>query len=446
STPSLGQVITAEEVSQLPLNGRTFVQLATLTPGTTQSTNPNSFFTSAASSEAATRGAFSLSVGGSRAQSTDWLLDGNDNNQLDEGGIAIFSSIDDIQEFKVLEYNYSAEYGERAGPTVLVTTKSGTNQWHGSLFEFFRNTKLDSASRFATSVEKFNLNQFGGSLGGPIQKDKTFFFADYEAKMQRHGIPFVGLVPSQAMLGGDFSADPFGVARPGTFNGTTNLDRFGDLTNPYSLTPFQCDGAGNALPALGDGTQAGGVSCNKIPANMFDAVGAKMIKLYPAANANNGPLGFNYTNVPVRRLNEGQFYVRLDHTFSGKDSVFARFSYDQAVSFVPGGSPGFAEQNPFASTQDITNHGRNVALSETHMFTDRTINQFNAGFNRTFNHIKSFGDSTCKAATLGIQGADLGSKCSGITGYPASLNQSTQDCIGCGLSSTQMSGYFSLGD
>ena len=126
--------------------------------------------------------------------------------------------------------------------------------------------------------------------------------------------------------------------------------------------------------------------------------------------------------------------------------MFARFSYDQAVSFVPGGSPGFAEQNPFASTQDITNHGRNVALSETHMFTDRTINQFNAGFNRIFNHIKSFGDSTCKAATLGIQGADLASKCSGITGYPASLNQSTKDCIGCGLSSTQMSGYFSLGD
>ena len=141
STPSLGQVITAEQVSELPLNGRNFVQLATLTPGTTQSTNPNSFFTNAASSEAATRGAFSLSVGGSREQSTNWQLDGNDNNQLDEGGIAIFSDIDAIQEFKVLTYNYSAEYGERAGPTVLVTTKSGSNQFHGSLFEFFRNTK-----------------------------------------------------------------------------------------------------------------------------------------------------------------------------------------------------------------------------------------------------------------------------------------------------------------
>src|SRR5579864_6710684 len=150
TNPTLGQVITSQEVAELPLNGRNFVQLATLTPGTTAETNPNSFFNGAASSEASTRGSFSLSVGGSRAQSTDWMLDGNDNNQLDEGGIAIFPNIDAVQEFKVLTYNYSAEYGERAGPTVLVTTKSGSNQFHGSLFEFFRNTKLDARNFFAT--------------------------------------------------------------------------------------------------------------------------------------------------------------------------------------------------------------------------------------------------------------------------------------------------------
>ncbi|HKN16567.1 MAG TPA: carboxypeptidase-like regulatory domain-containing protein, partial [Candidatus Sulfotelmatobacter sp.] len=207
TNPTLGQVITSEQVADLPLNGRNFTQLATLTPGTTSSTSPVSFFTSAASSEAATRGSFSLSSGGSREQETDWLLDGNDNNQLDEGGIAIFSSIDDIQEFKVLTYNYSAEYGERAGPTVLVTTKSGSNKFHGSLFEFFRNTDLDARSYFATKVEKFNLNQFGGSLGGPIQKDKTFFFLDYQAKMQRKGVPFTGFVPSTAMTTPDANGD-----------------------------------------------------------------------------------------------------------------------------------------------------------------------------------------------------------------------------------------------
>ncbi|HUN62325.1 MAG TPA: carboxypeptidase-like regulatory domain-containing protein, partial [Candidatus Sulfotelmatobacter sp.] len=207
ANPTLGQVITSQQVTQLPLNGRDFVQLATLTPGTTQETNPNSFFTSGASSEVAARGSFSLSVGGSRPNSTDWLLDGADDNELTAGGIAIYSSIDSIQEFKVLTYNYSAEYGTRAGPTVLLTTKSGSNDFHGSLFEFFRNTDLDAKSFFATSTEKFNLNQFGGSLGGPIIKNKTFFFVDGEQKYQRYGITFLGLVPTDAMRNGDFSDD-----------------------------------------------------------------------------------------------------------------------------------------------------------------------------------------------------------------------------------------------
>src|SRR5213079_1496493 len=99
----------------------------------------------------------------------------------------------------------------------------------------------------------------------------------------------------------------------------------------------------------------------------------------------------NFSNVPVRKLNEASFDIRLDHNFSSKDSVYARFSYDQANSFVPGGSPGFAEQDAVGSTQNISNHGRNIALSETHIVNDRNINQFTAGFNRIFNHILSFG-------------------------------------------------------
>src|SRR5246500_2979159 len=195
TNPTLGQVITSEQVTQLPLNGRDFVQLATLTPGTTQETNPNSFFNGGPSSAVSTRGSFSLSVGGSRPSSTDWLFEGNDNNELTAGGIAILPSIDAIQEFKVLSYNFSAEYGTRAGPTVLVTTKSGTNNFHGSLFEFFRNTKLDARSYFAAQREQFNLNQYGFAVGGPIQKNKTYLFLDYQGKRQRHGIESTGLVP-----------------------------------------------------------------------------------------------------------------------------------------------------------------------------------------------------------------------------------------------------------
>jgi hypothetical protein len=431
TNPTLGQVITSEQVAELPLNGRDFVQLATLTPGTTQETNPNSFFNGGPSSEVSARGTFSLSVGGSRAQSTDWLFDGNDNNELTGGGISILPSIDAIQEFKVLTYNYSAEYGTRSGPTVLLTTKSGSNQFHGSLFEFFRNTKLDARSYFATTREKFNLNQFGGAVGGPIKKDKTFFFLDYQAKRQRHGIPFVGLIPTPAMATGDYSLDPFGNP-----NAT-------QLLNPYTFTPFQCDGGGNPIKAGVGGAQAPGTNCDKIPANMIDPVGQKMMQLYPTPNASNAALGFNFTNVPVRSLNEGEFDVRLDHNFSTKDTLFARFSYDQAVSFVPGGSSGFAAQSVFASSQDITNHGRNAAISETHIFSDRNINQFTFGFNRIFNHIKSFGDSTCESAILGIQGANINSKCPGA---PPGLSQSNKDCMSCGLTATLVGNYWGLGD
>ena len=439
SNPSLGQVITAEEVAELPLNGRNFVQLATLTPGTTQSTNPNSFFTQAASSEAATRGAFSLSSGGSREQETDWLLDGNDNNQLDEGGIAIFSSIDDIQEFKVLTYNYSAEYGERAGPTVLVTTKSGSNQWHGSLFEYFRNTKLNATRYFFSSPQKFNLNQFGGSIGGPIQKDKTFFFMDYQAKMQRQGVPFTGFVPTTSMTTPDAS---------GNYD-YSNAPTFAPgflLTNPYSFGNFRCQpGTNTPEPVNPDGSQTGGNPCNVIPGGVVDPVAAKVIQLYPAPNVLNNP-SFNYENEPNRKLNEGTFDIRLDRNFSNKDSAFARFSYDQATNFVPGGSPTWSEQNAFGSNQHIENHGRNLAISETHVFSANTINQASVGYSRIFNHILSFGTGTCEAAALGIPGADLASKCDSITGYPPSLNQSPQECESCGMTSFLMSSYFALGD
>jgi hypothetical protein len=460
STPTLGQVITSEEVAELPLNGRNFVQLATLTPGTTASTSPVSFFTNAASSEAATRGSFSLSVGGSREQETDWLLDGNDNNQLDEGGIAIFPDIDDIQEFKVLTYNYSAEYGERAGPTVLVTTKQGTNQYHGSLFEYFRNTKLDASPYFDTSAQKFNLNQFGGSFGGPIKKGKTFFFADYQAKMQREGVTFTGFVPTSAMITPDAN---------GNYNESSNPVGVTTLINPYPYSvnntlpnststtyPFICD-ATTGLPVApqpigsihgagsqGPDTAPGVVDCPIIPGSLINSIGAKVAQLYPTPNSTNS--AFNYVNQPVRKLNEGTADIRVDHNFSSKDSVFGRFSYDQATNFVPGGSPTWSEANAFGSNQYINNHGRNAVVSETHVFSSNLINQAMVGYSRIFNHILSFGTGTCEAANIGIPGADLGAKCDSITGYPASLNQTTKDCESCGMTSFQMSSYFSVGD
>ncbi len=451
TNPSLGQVITAQEVSQLPLNGRDFVQLATLTPGTTQETSGNSFFNGAPSSEVSARGSFSLSVGGSRPNSTDWLLDGNDNNELTAGGIGILSSIDDIQEFKVLTYNYSAEYGTRAGPTVLVTTKSGGNDFHGSLFEFFRNTSLDAKSFFATSAEKFNLNQFGGSIGGPIRKNKTFFFVDGEQKYQRHGVTFTGVVPTDAMRTGDFTDDALGRKRPAgtqTPDPTTGLSA---IINPnmtgastssatFPNIYFQCDPSGNPLPANANGSQPQGTPCNKIPSNLINSIGKQLLALYPEPNANNPGNFTNYVSEPVRSLDETKFDVRLDHTFSSSDTAFARASYDQATSYVPGGGGigNFSESFFFASNQGIINHGRNIALGETHVFSSTTVNQISGGYNRIFNYITSQGTGSCKAALLGIPGADLdcssGSKCA-----PSGVS--------CGLTISQvLGGYFSVGD
>ncbi len=456
TNPSLGQVITSEQVTQLPLNGRDFVQLATLTPGTTQETNNNSFFNGAPSSEVSARGSFSLSVGGSRANSTDWLLDGNDNNELTAGGIAILSSIDSIQEFKVLTYNYSAEYGTRGGPTVLVTTKSGGNDFHGSLFEFLRNTSLDAKSYFAILPEKFNLNQFGGSLGGPIRKNKTFFFIDGEQKYQRKGITFTGLVPSAAMLNGDFSKDALGNVRPVGTSTPDPVTFLRALVNPnIPNVPegpsiyFQCDGSGNPMPVNANGSQAAGTPCNKIPGpgitgnqlanGLFNPIAVKMLALFPTPNV-TGNDSYNYVNEPIRDLNETKFDVRLDHNFTVADTVFARFSYDQAFSAVPGGSnpPSFAEANPFGSSQGIINHGRNIALSETHIFSPTTVNQVSGGYNRIFDYITSQGYRSCQSQIFQIPGANLNCNAS---------NDCVAPFISCGLTSTQFDGgYWSLGD
>jgi hypothetical protein len=450
ANPSLGQVITGQQVAQLPLNGRDFVQLATLTAGATSETNPGSFFTSGTDSEVAARGSYSLSVGGSRPNATDWLLDGVDNNELTAGGIGVFSSIDDIAEFKVLTYTYSAEFGTRAGPTVLVTTKSGTNDFHGSLFEFVRNSDLDARGDFDTSTPKFNLNQFGGSVGGPIRHNKTFFFVDGEQKYQREGITFTGLVPSMAMRSGDFTNNPFG----NNISGSSGAGFIPQIANPnmvgasssltaYPNVYFQCNGSGTPLPANAQGLQPQGVNCNKVPANLINSAGQGMMALYPAPNVNLGSTtaSYNYVDEPVRALNETKFDARLDETLTASDNLFARFSFDQAFSFAPGGAPAplLAEGDAFGSNETLINHARNIGIGWSHVFSPRTLNMATVGYDRIFDYIASQDNYTCESAKLGIANSDLG--CSS-TGTPIAGNSYSE-----GLVSAQVQGgYWSLGD
>jgi hypothetical protein len=315
---------------------------------------------------------------------------------------------------------------------VLVTTKSGTNNFHGSLFEFVRNTDLDAKGDFDTTTPKFNLNQFGGSIGGPIHHDKTFFFVDAEQKYQRQGITFTGLVPSLAMHNGDFSADPFGNPISGLAIANPNM--VGAAGNAIY---FQCNAAGNPITANPDGSQAPGIPCNKIPSNLINKAGQGLINIYPAPNVSGG--SYNYVNEPVRILNETKFDARVDETLTATDNLFGRFSYDQAFTFAPGGAPTLAEANAFGSNENLINHARNIGVGWSHVFAATTLNQASFGYDRIFDYIDSLGNFSCGSALLGIPNANLGCSASGT---PNTSNSYSQGVV----SVLPTSGYWALGD
>ncbi|HSS97631.1 MAG TPA: carboxypeptidase-like regulatory domain-containing protein, partial [Terriglobales bacterium] len=205
-TSSLGQVITSTQITELPLNGRDYIQLATLSTGvvrTSSGTNGNVGGSS-------TGGQNSFVANGTRGTLNNFLLDGIDNNSNDNGGVVLRTNVDAIQEFKLQTNSYSAEFGRSGGAVVNAITKSGTNRYHGNLFEFFRNSALDARGYFEPTTDRkasFKQNQFGGTLGGPIVKDKLFWFGDYQATRIRNPMTLSSNVPTPAERSGNFSAD-----------------------------------------------------------------------------------------------------------------------------------------------------------------------------------------------------------------------------------------------
>ncbi len=293
--------------------------------------------------------------------------------------------VDAVQEFNVLTFNYSAQYGSRGGSTVLVSTKSGTNNFHGSAFEFLRNDYLDARNYFDPIQKgKYRQNEFGGSIGGPILRDKTFFFADYQGNRVRQAAPILSIVP-------------------------TDAQRISHIfTNPI-FNPVPALAAANASTRTSYYNAAMGAYL--IPAAQISPIGQAILNLYPSALPAGSPglsTGYNYTSSPTRSLNDDEFDVRLDHQVAAKDRVFARFSWDDAGQFNPSGLPGFGAKSSFTSTTNFRTRARNFALSETHVFSSRVVNQAAAGCNRDFNVIRGFGYGTSKAASLGITGANLG--------------------------------------
>src|SRR6202030_2811121 len=195
---TVGNVVDNKKVTELPLNGRNFLQLNLLVPGANQGVK---------GSQNQTQGG-SISVNGAREQANNFLLDGIDNNDLAINQYSVAISTEAIQEFKVQGSSYSAEFGRSGGAQINVATKSGTNQFHGVLYEYLRNADLDAKHFFdvPAPIPPFKRNQFGTSVGGPVIKDKTFFFFNWESTRVRQSITRVATVPTAAMKDGDFSA------------------------------------------------------------------------------------------------------------------------------------------------------------------------------------------------------------------------------------------------
>jgi hypothetical protein len=389
---TLGQIIHTEQVSELPLNGRDFVQLALLGPGTVKGQRPGGFLNQGGSSEVSFRGSVSLSAQGMRENANDWLFDGLDNNELTAGGVSILPSIDAIREFRVLTFNYSAQYGSRGGTTVLVSSKSGGNRFHGSVFEFLRNDVLDARNYFdGPKKGKYIQNEFGASLGGPIIKNKTFFFTDFQVNKVRQGLTILSTVPTALQRQGIFTEAFPGAALATIYDPNSTVTNASGIR---SRTPF---------------------ALNTIPQNRISPIGQAIVNFYPLPTFTDRLAG-NYLSNPVKTIDDGQWDFRLDHSFGEKDQFFGRFSWDNASQFLPSGLPGFGSVGAFSSTQNFTTHARNIALSETHIISPTTINVLTGGYNRDFNYIRSFGYGSNESQLLGIPGANLGTpESSGMT-------------------------------
>ncbi|HSU88252.1 MAG TPA: carboxypeptidase-like regulatory domain-containing protein, partial [Terriglobia bacterium] len=400
---SVGQVIGERTVDALPLNGRNYIFLAQLSAGVTQGQQDTRGL----------GGSGSFAANGLRPAQNNYLLDGIDNNVelvdfLNGTHFVVRPPVDAIQEFKIQTNSFSAEFGRSAGAILNATIKSGTNHFHGTLWEFLRNDKFDAANFFenAGGIPKgeFRQNQFGGSIGGPVViphlyhgKDKTFFFFDYEGTRTRQAVPYTSTVPtalerssgytnlSELLTQGGTQTDVLGRSTPlgQVFEPSTTRAVFCGTADPVTgLTPTS--GPDSACPTgTPPGTQAGFVRepfpGNIIPAARLDPNAIALLNLFPAPN--NPSLFSNFASNPVLRVNANQFDARGDQVIGAKDQMFVRVSYSDSPEFIPGPFTGIADGGSFSSG-DQTAKSWNIALSETHTFSPRLVNEARIGVNR----------------------------------------------------------------
>ena len=367
-TSSLGQVIDNKKILDLPLNGRSFFSLVGLAAGVAQPVRT-------------TEGASLPRINGGRPRTNEYLFDGISVLQPEPGQIAFSPVIDAIQEFKVEVNNPPAEFGRFNGGVINLTTKSGTNDFRGSIFEFFRNETLNARNLFAPSTAAnpgkpvYRRNQFGGVLGGAIFKDKTFFFADYQGTRQLIGRVRTSTVPTLADRAGNF-ASSLGAPLYRTSAGAVTTSATGN-------TPIKVlDTSGNSIQVrqnqifrLSDKRAYAG---NLIPTSEFDQTARLLLARFPlptSAGAAN-----NFTRIANEEQNQDQFDIRIDQSFSGTGRIFGRFSYakdfSNPVAPLPDGSGAIT--NGAIGTTD-TNAGA-LVLNYTQTFDSNKINELRFGY------------------------------------------------------------------
>jgi len=396
-TSELGDVVTSKVVETLPLNGRNYAQLALLGVGVSPA-EPGSRVSAS----------FGFSSNGARSLQNNFLLDGVDNNAnlgdvLNESSYVIQPSVDAIAEFKVQTNSYSAEFGRGNGAIMNAIIKSGTNSLHGDAYEFLRNDKLDGRNAFDTSRQPYKQNQFGFTLGGPIIKNRTFFFGDYEGLRIRQALPFLGIIPTPAEINGDFSAgfstapanEVFAVDANGNSTNQKALDCNGNftfngelfntrLTQQSNLNP-------NGLCGVPIGTDAAGNPTNIFTGNAgtntpIDPLASRLAAFFPRPNADPAKTaGNNFQTDPERHESRNNFDIRIDHRVSDKDTLFGRFSYENQPSFIPPPFNNVLDGGGFFDGIEDNSY-RNVALSESHMFSPTLVNEFRFGYNRINSH------------------------------------------------------------
>ncbi len=382
SSSELGTTVTQEQISALPLNGRNFVNLTRVIPGVLRGV-PGANIDGAGS--LAWRASASFSANGQRARDNNFMLDGVDNNETWLQTVVIFPSPDALEEFKMQTSTYSAEFGRSLGGVVNLHIKSGTNTLRGSAFEFYRNDAFDANNFFNNRAgrPKADLSQheFGGTAGGKIIRDKTFFFLSYQGHREKRGQTNLSTVPTLAMRQGDFSA----------------VNRV--IYDPTTGQPF---------PG------------NVIPSNRIDPVAKNILsQLYPEPNTggnvgSTGQVLNNYLINPIKERQDNQIDSKFDHSLSSNNRFFVRYSYQKTHRLQPATLPhGDAGVTFGAGDGNIKAQG--LAFNDTHTFSSNWLNEARFGWTSIKFFMTPIDYGTNPAQAVGIPGINLNQATSAMT-------------------------------